>query len=149
MTIFIASSKIYFSPSWVRALHSKYLHFVSSSMTLLAVSLSTGASFGFLFLFRYSARRSILFPTKIFRVLGTRFWSSGYHWINEQVLFFERWQNWQGPPQRTQWRTHHSGGKPEVSAYHTHPARPYPWILNFSYHNPRLTILPSTFTVAA
>jgi hypothetical protein len=30
-------------------------------------------------LLRYSDLKSILFPTKILKVLGAKFWSSGYH----------------------------------------------------------------------
>lgn len=42
-TVFIASSNTDFRPSWVRALHSTYLHFICS-IDLIAFSLLIGAS---------------------------------------------------------------------------------------------------------
>ena len=91
-TILIASSKTPLSPYWVRALHSMYLHLNSSSITFLAVSLRIGASLGSFFITEYSSRRSILLPTKILGTLPTFSWSSGYHWVTEGVLSFERWR---------------------------------------------------------
>lgn len=79
-TTLTASVKISFKPSCVRALHSMYLHFISSSMIFRAVSLAIGAVFGSLFVFSASSLRSILFPTKILGALGTHSSSSGNHW---------------------------------------------------------------------
>lgn len=78
-TMRIASSKISFRPYWVRALHSIYLHWNSSSMILRAVSLLIGASFGSFFFAANSSRKSILFPIKILGTLVTLSWSYGYH----------------------------------------------------------------------
>ena len=46
ITILIASSKMFFRPFWVSALHSIYLHWNSSSMILRAVYFMIGASLG-------------------------------------------------------------------------------------------------------
>lgn len=84
----IASSNISLSPSWVKALHSKYLLLNSSSMIFLAVSFSMGAFFGSLFLALASFLKSILFPIKILGTLGQVSFSSGYHWFTILKYFF-------------------------------------------------------------
>ena len=74
-----ASSNTSFSPSRVNALHSKYWHLSSLSMTVRAVSRAMGADLGsFAFLLAESLK-SILLPTKILTAVGTTFWISGNH----------------------------------------------------------------------
>lgn len=62
----MASSKTFFNPSWVRALHSKYLALCSSSIICLATYFLMGAFFGSLIFSWYSYLKSILLPTNIF-----------------------------------------------------------------------------------
>lgn len=68
MTVLIASSKTYFSPTWLKALHSIYLHWNSSSMIFLAVYFWIGAYLGSFLMAAYSYLKSVLLPTNI---LGT------------------------------------------------------------------------------
>ncbi len=62
----MASSKTFFNPSWVKALHSKYLALCSSSIICLATYFLMGAFFGSLIFSWYSYLKSILLPTNIF-----------------------------------------------------------------------------------
>ena len=100
ITILIASSNIVLRPCWVRALHSMYLHWNSSSMIFWAVSFIMGASFGSFFSIAYSSRKSILFPTKILGTFPTFSCNSGYHYAWNQSYFLAgidkgRWlHNW-------------------------------------------------------
>lgn len=83
-----ASSKISLRPYWVRALHSRYLHFIYSSIIFLAVYLTIGAFLGSEVYFWYFYLKSILLPTKILTAEGTIYWISGYHWKIEIKKYF-------------------------------------------------------------
>ncbi len=64
-------SNTYFSPYRVKALHYKYLHLSSPSMTLFAVSLVMGAFFGLLAFLAAESLKSILLPTNTLMAEGT------------------------------------------------------------------------------
>jgi hypothetical protein len=50
---------------------------------------------------------------------------------------------------RIQLEKHHNVGRLEVEVGYTLPDQQYPYIKQKKYQRPRLTIFPSTFTVAA
>lgn len=77
----MASSKTFLRPYWVRALHSRYLALCSSSIICRATSLRMGAFLGSFSFSRYSSRKSILFPTKIFIESLDTCYNSGSHFL--------------------------------------------------------------------
>jgi hypothetical protein len=128
ITVRTDSSKTSLRPSRVRALHSKYWHFSSPSMTVLAVSLVMGAVFGSLEFLVYDYRKSILFPTKILAAPGTTCWISGYHCVREVVLFCVRlWTKW-ALWLRRRWEKHLCLDTQVVSVDRTLPDRRCPWV---------------------
>lgn len=78
IAILIASSNISFSPSWVKALHSRYFEFSSSSIIFLATSFLMCAFLGSWELW-FSSLISILFPINILAESFANSSSSGNH----------------------------------------------------------------------
>lgn len=96
-TAFTASSKISFKPSCVRALHSKYLQPISSSIILRAVYFTIGAFLGSVVSRWYFYLKSILFPTNILTADGTISSISGYHlMLSKRSTFFLALTNEEG-----------------------------------------------------
>lgn len=87
-TILMASSKIFFNPCWVKALHYMYLHWNSYSIIFWAVSFIIGAYFGSFFIIAYSSRKSILLPTNILGTFPTLYCNYGCHLIRKGSYFF-------------------------------------------------------------
>lgn len=71
ITALTDSSKISFKPYRVKALHSRYLHLSSFSITFLAVSFVMGADLGSLAFLVACSLRSILLPTNTLTAPGT------------------------------------------------------------------------------
>lgn len=87
-TVLIASSKTSLRPCCVKALHSMYLHWNSSSIIFLAVYFWMGASLGSFLISWYSYLKSTLLPTKILGTFPTFSVNYGYHWIMIDRYFF-------------------------------------------------------------
>lgn len=87
-TAFTASSNISFNPSWVSALHSRYLQPISYSIIFLAVYFTIGAFLGSVVSRWYFSRKSILLPTNIFTAEGTISSIYGYHYKDYYKRYF-------------------------------------------------------------
>lgn len=148
-TTLTASLNIYFNPSWVRALHSMYLHFIYSSIIFLAVYLAIGALFGSLLFFYAYSLKSILFPTKIFGALGTQSSSSGNHFLQNIIYLFlcvqerRRINNRKTNNKHIAMRICQRSQSVVLFLSCCIPR------LSTKYHKPRLTIFPSTLIVVA
>jgi hypothetical protein len=62
-----------------------------------------GASFGSFFIWRCSSRKSVLLPTNILGTYGKIYCTSGYHWIDTNLPFFERSRRMRDRLRKRQW----------------------------------------------